>query len=105
MVPCLITEGEQNASVALPPSIFSQHQVPSYLSGILAAVGVLFVVFLIIVGTVGCYYYRRNKAVIMKVGIAQDGCCGDKELSGLYHHGHQTWGRPVWGGVQGNTYG
>ena len=37
-------------------------------------------VFLIIVGTVGCYYYRRYKAVIMKVGIAQDGCCGGKEL-------------------------
>ena len=66
-LPDCMQTGEQNASVALYPLIFLNTGVPSYLFGIIAAVGVLVVVFLFIVGVVGCSYYKRNKVVIMKV--------------------------------------
>ena len=60
-------------SVILHPSIIINAGVPTYLYGIIVGVAVLVVVFVITVGVIGYYCYKRNKALKTKVGTSVGG--------------------------------
>ena len=55
--------------------------IEPYLIGIIAAIGLLLVASLLIVGAIGCFCCRRKKAVMGKV-CGLEGCCGNVSYEG-----------------------